>query len=378
MANPLKNQASAIEPILHFESFILDDKEVKSENNSIFLPAGAKRLDIAFTGLSFISPEKVRFKYKLEGFDADYSKPTKQRNVTYTNLPPGEYKFKFTAKTIDGDWNENPLEIGITQNAFYYQKPVFWIACIVFFIGIILYAFWQREQNNKKRRQVLEQMVDERTKELKLERDKSNKLLHNILPDKIAKKLKDETNSKTIADYCPEATVLFLDIVNFTQITAKASAEDIVAALNDLFSRFDESEERLGVEKIKTIGDSYMAVCGLPTPNPKHASIMVQYAKVMYRDLEEYNKKAAIKFQVRIGLNTGPVIAGVIGKNKFIYDLWGDTVNTASRMETICEPGKICMTESVKESIARANLVENISEKECDVKGKGKMHIYEI
>ena len=376
--NPLKNQASAIEPVLHFESFILDDKDVKPDKGIISIPAGAKRLDISYTGLSFISPEQVRFKYKLEGFDTENSKPTNQRNVTYTSLPPGDYTFRFTAKTADGNWNHEPIEINIRQEAFYYQKPIFWVICGVIVVAIVLFTFWVREQNNKRRRKELELKVEERTKELKIERDKSNKLLHNILPDEIAKRLKDETNSGTVADYCPEATVLFLDIVNFTQITANVSAEDMVAALNDLFSRFDISAEQLGVEKIKTIGDAYMAVCGLPTPNPKHASIMVHYAKTMYNDLEEYNKTAKIKFQIRIGLNTGPVIAGVIGRNKFIYDLWGDTVNTASRMESICEPGKICMTESVKDSIIRCNLVEDISEKDCDVKGKGHMHIYEI
>ena len=377
--NPLKNEASAIEPLLHFESFVLDDTPIKpDEDGKISLPAGAKRLDISYTGLSFISPEQVRFKYMLEGFDKDYLKPTKYRTVTYTNLPPGDYRFIFTAKTVDGDWNDEPLGIGIEQDAFFYEKVSFWVIVSFIIMGIMLFAFWVREQNNKRRRKELELKVEERTKELKLERDKSDKLLHNILPDEIAKRLKNEENSNTIADYFPEATVLFLDIVNFTQITAKESAEDIVAALNNLFSRFDESAVELGVEKIKTIGDAYMAVCGVPTPNENHAAIMVRFAKKMYKDLEDYNREASIKFQIRIGLNTGPVIAGVIGKNKFIYDLWGDTVNTASRMETICDPGKICMTENVKESMIRGHLVEDISEKDCDVKGKGRMHIYEI
>ena len=377
--NPLKTQAAAIEPILHIESFVLDNEEIKPDKKGIIhLPAGAKRLEISYTGLSFVSPEQLRFKYMLKGFDNRNSKPTKLRTVTYTNLPPGNYDFVVTVKTAEGKWNKTQASIPIMQDAFYYQKPIFWVICSIALIAIVLLIFFLREQSNKRRRQELEQKVDERTKELKLEKDKSERLLRNILPDEIAKKLKDETNSTTIADFCPEATVLFADIVSFTSITARESAEDIVAALNDLFSRFDISAERLGVEKIKTIGDAYMAVCGIPTPNEKHANVMLSFAKTMYKDLEEYNKNAKIKFKIRIGLNTGPVIAGVIGKNKFVYDLWGDTVNTASRMESICEPGKICMTEEVKESIIRGNEIEDYSEKDCEVKGKGRMHIYEV
>ena len=377
--NPLKSQAEAIEPILHIESFVLDNEEIKpNKDGEIVLPAGAKRLEISYTGLSYVSPEQLRFKYKLEGFDNKFSNPTRSRSITYTNLPAGKYIFTVTVKTGEGRWNQTVDKVAIIQNAFFYQKPIFWILCGLLLVFIVLSIFYIREQSNKRQRVILEQKVDERTKELKIERDKSEKLLLNILPGEIAKKLKDETNSHTIADYCEEATVLFADIVNFTKITSEESAEDIVQALNELFSRFDISAELMGVEKIKTIGDAYMAVCGLPTKNEKHALVMLRYAQAMYKDLEIYNREAKIKFQIRIGINTGPVIAGVIGKNKFIYDLWGDTVNTASRMESMCEPGKICMTENVKKAITRENIVDSIEEKVCDVKGKGVMHVYEI
>ena len=377
--NPLKSQAESIEPILHIESFILDNEEIKpNKDGEVVIPAGAKRLEIFYTGLSYVSPEQLRFKYKLNGFDNKYSNPTKQRSITYTNLPSGKYRFTVTVKTGDGRWNQTVAEVPIVQNAFFYQKPLFWIIVGVLFVIIVLAIFYIREQNNKARRIKLEKKVEERTKELKIERDKSEKLLLNILPGEIAKKLKDETNSHTIADYCPEATVLFADIVSFTKITSEESAEDIVQALNELFSRFDISAEFLGVEKIKTIGDAYMAVCGLPTPNEKHALVMLRFAQSMYKDLAIYNQNAKIKFQIRIGINTGPVIAGVIGKNKFIYDLWGDTVNTASRMETMCEPGRICMTESVKNAISNEQINETLEEKVCDVKGKGIMHVYEM
>ena len=121
-----------------------------------------------------------------------------------------------------------------------------------------------------------------------------------------------------------------------------------------------------------------MAACGVPMPNQNHALTMLQFAKSLYVDLAEYNKNAKIKFQIRIGICTGPVVVGVIGKNKLIYDLWGDIVNTASRMETVCTPGKIRITESVKNSIDYESLSGAISEVNCEIKGKGMMHTYEL
>ena len=133
----------------------------------------------------------------------------------------------------------------------------------------------------------------------------------------------------------------------------------------------------MGVEKIKTIGDAYMAACGLPTLNPKHAQIMVAFAKGMYEDLDKYNKTAKIRFQMRVGLNSGPVTAGVIGKTKFIYDVWGDTVNTASRMESACTPGHIRVSENVRNRLSDSSF-EFSEPIQCDIKGKGVMTTYEV
>lgn len=173
-------------------------------------------------------------------------------------------------------------------------------------------------------------------------------------------------------------TVLFSDIADFTNISEKENPEDIVSALNDLVSRFDERAATMGVEKIKTIGDAYMAACGVPSPNLDHAIIMIRFAKGMYEDLAKYNKTAKIKFRLRIGINSGPVVAGVIGKDKFVYDIWGDTVNTASRMESLCTPGKIRITETTRKIIESQFLTGVTLEEDCDVKGKGMMKTFEL
>ena len=170
---------------------------------------------------------------------------------------------------------------------------------------------------------------------------------------------------------------MFSDIVGFTKTSSGHTAAEIVDALNALFSRFDLRATSMGVEKIKTIGDAYMATCGLPRPNENHAQVMVNFAKGMLEDLADYNKTAQIKFNIRIGLNSGPVTAGVIGRTKFIYDIWGNSVNVASRMETAANPGGIRVSEAVYEHLRDTDI--KFSEPvECDIKGKGKMITYDV
>lgn len=190
-------------------------------------------------------------------------------------------------------------------------------------------SFHDQEQNYLK-------MIEE-------EKEKSEKLLLNILPKAIATELK--TGKVLIANSFPEVTVLFADLVGFTKLSAQYSPETIVSLLNELFSAFDELAELFGVEKIKTIGDDYMAASGLPIPRPDHAEAMAQLALAMQKEIEALNKRRNTAFTIRIGINSGPVIAGVIGKNKFCYDLWGDTVNIASRMESHGIAGAIQVTE---------------------------------
>ena len=174
---------------------------------------------------------------------------------------------------------------------------------------------------------------------LKREQARSEALLLNILPSPIAERLK--AGNQTIADGFGEVTILFADLVGFTHLSTTVSPEQLVAMLNRLFSRFDELSDRFGVEKIKTIGDAYMACAGIPIPRPDHAEAVAEMALAMRDALEQYNHEFGSTLQIRIGINTGPVVAGVIGLKKFIYDLWGDTVNLASRMESHSVPNRI-------------------------------------
>jgi class 3 adenylate cyclase len=205
------------------------------------------------------------------------------------------------------------------------------------------------------------------------EKNRDNEaLLLNILPGEIAARLKGGEHE--IADSFADVTVLFGDLVGFTALSSNTSAAEIVDMLNGLFSRFDRATEELGIEKIKTIGDCYMAVCGLPKPCADHAQKMAGLALRMAEATRQYGEERGVKLEMRIGLNSGPVVAGVIGMSKFIYDLWGDTVNLASRMESTGVPGGIQVTRSVYE-----RLKDNF-EFECrglvQVKGKGEIETW--
>ena len=208
--------------------------------------------------------------------------------------------------------------------------------------------------------------------QLEKERGKSERLLLNILPASIADRLKQK--QETIADGFAEATVLFADIAGFTRLASARSPREVVGLLNDIFSEFDHLAEKHGVEKIKTIGDAYMAVAGLPVHTPDHAAAVVELALDMQAAIARRGIVGAGPVSLRIGINTGPVVAGVIGMKKFIYDVWGDTVNTASRMESHCVDGGIQITEATYEKVKHAYLLEDRGA--VKIKGKGEMRTY--
>ena len=234
-------------------------------------------------------------------------------------------------------------------------------------------SFNELEKNNAE----LEQRVEERTADLRLEKERSEQLLLNILPEAIAEQLKQDT--KAIASAIEEVTILFADIVGFTPLSSQVPPIELVSLLNEMFSIFDHLAEQHGLEKIKTIGDAYMVVGGLPLPKLNHAEAIADMALEMQAALSQFQAplerfNIGSKFQIRIGINTGSVVAGVIGIKKFIYDLWGDAVNIASRMESSGEPGRIQVTEATYERIKDQYIFEKRGK--IPIKGKGEMMTY--
>ncbi len=200
---------------------------------------------------------------------------------------------------------------------------------------------------------------------------RSESLLLNVLPASIAQRLKRDPG--VIAEAHDEVTVLFADVVDFTPFTARTEPRRVVGVLDEIFSAFDALAERHGLEKIKTIGDAYMVASGLPERRPDHAVAMAEMALDMQAAFWSLREPLGLDLAIRIGLNSGPVIAGVIGRHRFIYDLWGDTVNTASRMESQGLPGRIQVGEAAYRRLAGRYEFE---EREIDVKGKGRRRAY--
>jgi len=210
---------------------------------------------------------------------------------------------------------------------------------------------------------------------LQTEKERSEELLLHILPRPIATRLR--SGETPIADDIPEATILFADLAGFTALSSTMVAVEIVEMLDVLFSRFDALAERYGLEKIKTIGDGYMVAGGVPDPRPDHAAAIVEMALAMVDATEIATRALGVLGQplrVRIGIHTGPLVAGVLGTNKLIYDVWGDTVNIASRMEKYGEPGRVHISAATRALLGDRYRVE--CRGEIEVKGKGKMQTY--
>lgn len=207
---------------------------------------------------------------------------------------------------------------------------------------------------------------------LQVEFDRAESLLHNILPVTIADRLK--RSEGVIADGFSEASVLFADLEGFTGLAERMTPERLVAVLNEVFRGFDDLVERHGLEKIKTIGDAYMVAAGLPIPCPNHAEALAELARDMMAALEDRSRALGLPLRMRVGINSGRVVAGVIGRRRFIYDLWGDCVNVAARMEAHGVPGRIQVTRATRDRLASRYHLE--SRGEILVKGKGLMEVF--
>lgn len=213
-------------------------------------------------------------------------------------------------------------------------------------------------------------------KKVKQEKQRSDKLLLNILPEEVAQELKEKGSAA--AKQFDDVSVLFTDFVHFTQTTEQLSPQQLVQELNDCFTAFDKIIERNGLEKIKTVGDAYIAVCGLPTYDPRHAHRTVKATLEIRNYIEEriQQKKQTHQqsFSIRIGIHSGSVVAGIVGVKKFAYDIWGDTVNIAARLEQNSEEGKVNISERTYEFVK--DDFKCIYRGEIAAKGKGMLKMY--
>ncbi len=375
--DPLNITANRTAPLVNIERITVDNESFDFHGEKIVLPPGTNRINIKFTGLSFISSKQMTFRTRLSGFEKGYSDWSTQRSVSYTNLRPGKYEFSVVACNADGVESAGEKTFTIVKEPYFWEVTWFWTGLVLAVIGAAFFIIRHKIMKMKRYQIKLENAVEDRTRELKTEKEKAENLLLNILPKDIADELETKADKadKTIAHTCRNATVLFADIQGFTKMSDSMDASEVVKLLNEIVTRFDERAKREGIEKIKTMGDAYMAATGLEENAGAETTLkMIKFAEGMLSDLRDFNLTSKIKVNMRIGINSGKIVAGVIGKSKFIYDIWGDTVNVASRMESNGEPGKICVTGHVYD-IAKDSF-KFTGPREVDVKGKGKMNSY--
>ena len=247
---------------------------------------------------------------------------------------------------------------------------VFFVLNFVSISAMVYALLWYFSREKAKLREV----VDAQSEAVALEKDLSDRLLLNILPEPIAIRLKrQETN---IADGHADVTVMFADIVNFTHMSEEMSPNETVRLLNDIFSEFDMLAEKHSIEKIKTIGDAYMAAGGLRNANAQYVDAMADMAIEMQNFVSRYTAPNGEKMSLRVGLATGAVVAGVIGRRKFSYDLWGDTVNVAARMSSEATPGQTQVDAVTFRRLHNRYLFDEMQQ--IHVKGKGQMQVYNL
>jgi class 3 adenylate cyclase len=236
-------------------------------------------------------------------------------------------------------------------------------------IGVLLIAgaLWSRLRYTRRSRAAIQK-----------ERDRSDELLHNILPEQVAAELKAKGHADTRS--FEEVTILFTDFKGFTQVSEKLSPDELVEELNTCFKAFDTIVDRHGVEKIKTIGDAYMAASGVPEPRPdaaRHAVLAALDMQAFIQQRHAERQRAGLpSFQMRVGLHTGPVVAGIVGLRKFAYDIWGDTVNTASRMESSGEVGQVNISESTHALVKDEGQLSFTARGRVQAKGKGELEMF--
>ncbi|RPI69859.1 MAG: response regulator, partial [Ignavibacteriales bacterium] len=242
--------------------------------------------------------------------------------------------------------------------------------------GYLLKPFDERNLHSTIEMALYKHKVDlelkKRTKELEAEKVKTDELLHNIFPAVIVKELK--ANGFVNPKYYDSVSILFTDFDNFTSLASRLSAEKLVNELNHIFTSFDFIIEKYGLEKLKTIGDSYMIAGGLPNVSNDHAVRITQAAVEMQEVIKEVNSNHLFNCKMRVGIHTGPCVAGIVGIKKYTYDVWGDTVNIAKRLETHCEPGAINITTATYEQIK--NHFECEYRGSFEAKGKGELDMY--
>jgi ligand-binding sensor domain-containing protein/class 3 adenylate cyclase/HD superfamily phosphodiesterase len=355
-----------------------------SQLDEIVLEHKQNVISFEFASLHYSYPLKNLHKYKLENFNEEWVEIGNSRRANYTNLDPGEYVFKVRVANSDGIWSDEIAQIRVIVEPPFWRTIWFILIVYVLIPLLLIYAIAKYRINQVKRqKKLLEVQVKERTHEvirqkelLEAEKEKTEKLLLNILPSETAEELK--AKGKATARQYRMTSIMFTDFKSFTQIAESIKPQDLVTELDNYFKKFDEIIERYDVEKIKTIGDAYMCAGGIPIRNKSNPIDIVLAGLEIQRFMSEYNKgkvKSGEKgWGLRIGIHTGSVIAGVVGIKRFAYDIWGDSVNIASRIEAASSIGMVNISGTTYELVKEFFTCEYRGK--IKAKNKGNIDMY--
>jgi adenylate cyclase len=352
--NNLENQKEATKRTLQFEFGKKEDSlrqqqiitDVKLQQQ--ILLAAKQQQELAYNRIAINLANKDKelqhLAYLKSQADLQFEQSLSREKQEKLSLAENEQKLQATQVSLQKsqiELQDKALQAQKTQRLFYIGG--------ILLLSLLSFFIFRNFLNQQKSNRIIQS-----------EKQKSDDLLLNILPLEVADELKEK--GRAMARQFDEVTVLFTDFVDFTRISENLSPQDLVSELHRNFKAFDEVIERHGLEKIKTIGDAYMAVSGLPVPDPDHAVKAARAAIEIQSFVQQRQKGMAHPFEIRIGLHSGPVVAGIVGVKKFAYDIWGDTVNTAARMESSSEPGKINMS-----GVTYALIKDELN---CDYRGK--------
>ena len=363
---------------------------------NLVLPYEHNQIAFEFAAIETGNTFLLKYQYMLEGYDKDWRPVTNKSNASFGNMYEGTYTFTLRAQGANGVWSKPIMYTFEVLPPLYRTWWAYLIYVLLFLSTLRIFTKWQErkltEENEK-----LEKTVAERTEEVVKEkneadkhreeadkhreeadkqRQRSDELLLNILPKEVAEELKLRGSFEP--KYFDHVTIMFTDFKNFTQITSKMTPKELVEEIHTCFKAFDIIIEKYGMEKIKTIGDSYMCAGGLPVGNTTHAIDVVgaslEIRQFILNRVAEQTAAGKQPFEMRIGINTGPVVAGVVGSKKFAYDIWGDTVNTASRIEANGEVGKVNISAATYEWIK--DTFKCVHRGKIQVKGKEDIDMY--
>lgn len=341
---------SAFEGVfVNHDETVTDEQEITPE-----IPYNSHELRIEFGMNSFINPLKNRYSYWIEGLNNSWSDWSAASAINLQGMSGGSYTLHIKGMNAMGESAEESVYHFYIKPPWFRSGYAYLLYASLFGLIIYLIIFLNNKRLINKNNE-LELKVEERTHELKQEKQKSDELLLNILPAEVAEELKRK--GETTARQFDQVSVLFTDFVGFTTISEHLTPKELVSEIHYCFKAFDAIIEKNELEKIKTIGDAYLAVCGLPQADKQHALKVVQAAIDILEFIKTYQdeRKQLQKeyFEIRIGIHSGPVVAGIVGMKKFAYDIWGDTVNTAARMEQTSEAGKINISGTTYELIKK-------------------------